>query len=78
MRADTPYDAQMVLEHIAHYARGQRCLRITLRDHQWTVTQSGGETAPCDDCARERHRVLYQIDDHRLCRVCASRWLTHA
>lgn len=69
---DTPYDRQMLLEHVDRYLRSQGMLRLELLDHEWTVTRRHDGNQSCRRCgATLSSGVQYQIDERRCCRRCA-------
>jgi hypothetical protein len=69
---ETPYDRQLLLEHVDRYLRSHGAIRLELPDREWKVTHrpEGGES--CSTCGQMRSACgQYQIDARRLCRRCA-------
>jgi len=72
--AKTPYDREVLFEHLDLYAKRHGTVRVELNRREWTVTKSSvGERSLCADCNRRLDALTYALGGRALCASCARR-----
>lgn len=70
--ARTPYDHQLLMEHLEVSTRRHGAIRLELRHRQWSITVNDGPAEPCTTCTLPADNVTYRFEALSLCRPCAS------
>ncbi len=70
----TPYDRELVFDHVAQCAKRYGDVRMELGSHHWTVSASGNVGVACGGCG-QTHPVWYANGPYVLCHPCARRQL---
>jgi hypothetical protein len=70
----TPYDRELVFDHVAQCAKRYGDVRMELGSHHWTVSASGNVGVACGGCG-QAHPVSYANGPYILCHPCARRQL---
>jgi hypothetical protein len=71
----TPYDRQLVLEHVAQYAKRHGLVRLSINRAEWTVAVADVHTDACAVCREQADNLVYTRGGRRLCHPCACREL---
>lgn len=73
--AKTPYDRELLFEHVSSLAKRYGQVHLTVRGGRWTVAAAaeGNSPATCDRCAYPVRRLVYSSGLHTLCPWCARR-----
>jgi hypothetical protein len=71
----TPYDREVLFEHLDLYAKRHGAVRVELNRREWTVKRSNGEeSVTCEVCDRRLDFLTYALLGGRtLCAFCAKR-----
>lgn len=69
--ASTPYDRQLLFEHVAQYAKQHGRIGLGLDRRQWIVAQVEDTPQACATCNQQIHNVAYTRSGHTLCHPCA-------
>jgi len=70
----TPYDREVLFEHVDLYAKRHGTVRVELNRREWRVSKSEGDTPPtCADCNRRLDSLTYALGGRNLCAFCAKR-----
>lgn len=70
----TPYDREVLFEHLDLYAKRHGAVRVELNRREWTVTRSNGEAIPqCSLCSRRLDALSFALGGRTLCALCAKR-----
>jgi hypothetical protein len=78
--AHTPYERELLFEHVEASAKQRGGVRLDWRHQQWTVRVSNGQREVCAACRRALNNLMtYRFDGRILCAWCArkggiSRW----
>jgi len=72
LAASTPYERELMLEHIAQYARRHRQARLELDRHHWLITTPTASPAVvCQRCNEPPRWLAYTEGRRTLCQACA-------
>lgn len=72
LAASTPYERELVLEHIACYARRCRRAHLLLDRRDWLVTAPARSlSVKCQRCHEEARWLAYTVGTRTLCQSCA-------
>ena len=72
--ARTPYDRELLFEHLDLYAKRHGSIRVELDRREWTVKRSDVAKPPvCATCARRLDNLTYALGGRNLCGFCAKR-----
>jgi hypothetical protein len=71
----TPYDREVLFEHLDLYAKRHGTVRVELNRREWLVSsRSDAENAPsCTECDRRLEALTYALGGRTLCGFCAKR-----
>lgn len=70
----TPYDREVLFEHLDLYAKRHGSVRVELNRREWMVTRSnGGEPPACSLCSRRLDVLAFALGGRTLCGFCAKR-----
>ena len=70
----TPYDRQLLFEHVEASAKRHGDVRLDWRHQHWTVSLGNGQRKVCAACRRSLHKLLtYRCDGRILCAWCARK-----
>lgn len=75
MPAHTPYERQMLIEHLEVSAKRHGRIRLDMNRRRWTISMNNGAGEVCTSCTRSRNDLTYRFDGQSLCRHCARRAL---
>ena len=70
----TPYDRELVFDHVAQCAKRYGDVQMEIGSHHWTVSASGNLGVACGGCG-QTHPVSYVSGPYVLCHPCARRQL---
>jgi hypothetical protein len=70
----TPYDRELVFDHVAQCAKRYGDVQMELGSHHWTVSANGNVGVACSGCG-QTHAVSYANGPYVLCHPCARRQL---
>ncbi len=73
--AETPYDRQLLFEHVAQCARVHGQIRLSLDGGEWTVARADSQSRVCSVCDQQPDRLAYAKGQQTLCHPCACRTL---
>lgn len=72
--AKTPYDRELLFEHLDLYARRHGTIRVELNRREWTVRKAErAQQSKCDECEREIDALSYALAGRALCSFCARK-----
>jgi hypothetical protein len=72
--AKTPYDRELLFEHLDLYARRHGTVRVELNRRELTVRKADAERPPtCAVCSRRLDTLTYALGGRTLCGYCARR-----
>jgi hypothetical protein len=72
LAASTPYERELVLEHVASYARRCRRAHLLLDRRDWLVTAPAKSlSVKCQRCHEEPRWLAYTVGSRTLCQACA-------
>ena len=72
--AHTPYDRQLLFEHVEASAKRHGDVRLDWRHQHWTVSLSNGQREVCAACRRSLNNLMtYRFDGLILCAWCARK-----
>ena len=73
--AKTPYDRDLLFEHVSSLAKRYGQVHLTVTGGRWTVAAATETNPPgtCDRCTYPVRRVVYSRGRHTLCPWCARR-----
>ena len=75
--AKTPYEREVLFEHLDLYAKRHGIVRVELNRHEWTVCRrEGDKLLLCSDCSRRLDSLSYALGGRTLCAFCAKRDVT--
>jgi hypothetical protein len=72
VRVQTPYERELLVEHLEAYTGRHGSVRLELNRRQWTVTRDTGHREPCAACSRRLPKMTYRSDGRTLCGACAG------
>ena len=67
----TPYDRQLVFEHVADYTKRHGCVRLTFGRSEWTVALANERSGVCTRCRERPDKLAYMKGERTLCHPCA-------
>jgi len=67
----TPYDRQLLFEHLAQYAKRHGRIFVELNGERWTITVADAQTPLCARCNQQPDNLSYRSRDVSLCHPCA-------
>jgi hypothetical protein len=74
MPVKTPYDREILFEHLDLYARRHGTVRVELNRRELTVRMMDDEASPlCAACERRLDNLSYALGGRTLCGLCAKR-----
>ena len=62
--AHTPYDRELLFEHVEACAKQHGCVRLDWRHEHWTVSVSNGQREVCAACRRSLNNLTYRFHGH--------------
>lgn len=71
----TPYERQLLFEHVAQYAKRHGRVRVELDRQRWTVTAVDDRSQVCEICNQRPDNLSYVSQARSLCHPCARRAL---
>jgi hypothetical protein len=71
----TPYQRELLIEHVELSAKGRGSVHLRLDDRQWTVTSKNGRSEACASCNQRPDKLTFRFEGHTLCGRCARRVL---
>ena len=71
----TPYDRQVLFEHVAHYAKRHGRVRLEFDRKQWSVSHATEHSPLCVGCNERPDKLAYSYGDRVFCHPCARRGL---
>ena len=69
--AQTPYERQLLFEHVEASAKQHGGVRLDCKHQHWTVSLSNGHGEVCAACRRSLNNLTYRFDGQTLCAWCA-------
>jgi hypothetical protein len=72
LTAKTPYDRELLFEHIKQYVNRYGLVRLQLNRREWTVSPDDGQHLRCATC-QQPDRLMYERDGRSICSQCARR-----
>lgn len=70
----TPYDREVLFEHVDLYARRHGSVRVEFGRRELTVQNGGPADEPeCASCGRHLDALTYILGGRSLCALCARR-----
>ena len=70
----TPYDRELLFEHLDLYARRHGTIRVDLNRRELTVRKTDDQTKPvCSICQRRLDTLTYALAGRTLCGACARK-----
>ncbi|GIW41697.1 MAG: hypothetical protein KatS3mg076_2274 [Candidatus Binatia bacterium] len=69
----TPYERELLFEHLDLYARRHGRVRLELNRKEWEVTLANGHAEQCTSCKRRLDTLTYALGNRRICAQCAKR-----
>jgi hypothetical protein len=73
--AQTPYERELLIEHVEVSARGRGSVGLDLNGRRWTVSSKNGHGEACASCDRWPEKLTFRFDGQTLCGQCARRVL---
>ena len=73
--AHTPYERQLVFEHIEASAKQHQHVALSAAGRHWTINLDAARDEPCAQCFRSMHRLAYRTDGRNVCGRCVRRAL---
>ena len=72
--AHTPYERELLFEHVEASAKQHGGVRLDWRHQHWTVSLSNGQREVCAACRRAvDNQMTYRFDGRILCAYCARK-----
>ena len=75
MPAQTPYERQLLVEHLEVSTKQHGSVRLELNRRHWTISRNTRPDTVCGSCSRSRDDLTYRFDGQTLCGQCARRIL---
>ena len=72
LTAKTPYERELLFDHVKQYANRYGRVRLVLNRREWTILRNDGDGAACAAC-QQPDRLTYERDGRILCAQCARR-----
>jgi hypothetical protein len=69
----TPYERELLFEHLALYAKLHGQVRLELNRREWTVRRTDVHSGQCGSCGRGLESLAYALGSRSLCSNCARR-----
>jgi hypothetical protein len=69
----TPYDREVLFEHLDLYAKRHGTVRVELNSRNWTVKAAGDSARVCEVCEKRLDVLTYLLGGRVLCGFCAKR-----
>jgi hypothetical protein len=73
--AQTPYERELLFEHLEISAKRHGCVRLDVNRAHWTISLRDGDQEACALCRRGLGSLIYRFEDQTLCGQCARRAL---
>lgn len=73
--AHTPYERQLLFEHIELVTKRRGAARLSLNGRLWTICLNAGAQEVCAACPRLLDNLTYQFDGLTCCVRCARQAL---
>jgi hypothetical protein len=73
--AQTPYERELLMDHIEFAAKGKASIELDLDGRQWTVSSNSRRQEVCTSCDRQPGQLSFQRGIQILCGQCARRVL---
>jgi hypothetical protein len=70
---ETPYERELLFEHVEVYTKRHRSVRLEVDRRQWTISRPNGRRELCASCRRWLDSSTYRLDGQPLCGQCARR-----
>src|SRR5713101_3583615 len=70
---ETPYERELLFEHVEVYTKRHGSVRLELDRRQWTISQPSGRREVCASCSRWLDNLTYRFDGQTLCGQCVRR-----
>jgi hypothetical protein len=71
--AKTPYEREVLFEHLDLYAKRHGTIRVELDRREWTVRQTEKEQVVCAACGHRVDALAWALGGRSLCGVCGKR-----
>jgi hypothetical protein len=73
--AHTPYDRQLLFEHVEASARQHHHVELSAKGRHWGLSRHSAYGEPCVGCNRAPHGLIYRCDGLGFCGHCVRRAL---
>jgi hypothetical protein len=73
--AQTPYERELLIEHIEASAKARGSIGLDLDGRQWTVSSKDGRHEGCASCDRWPGDLTFRFEGRTFCARCAGRIL---
>jgi hypothetical protein len=74
--AHTPYERQLVFEHVEASARHYGQIGLSANGRHWRISRASAHRNLCARCFRSLHDLTYRGNGQNLCGQCVRRSLT--
>ncbi len=71
----TPYERELLFEHVAQYAKRHGSVHLQFNAQHWTVTRAEERSEVCAICNQQPDNLSYVSKGFSLCHPCARRSL---
>lgn len=71
----TPYERELLFEHVEVSAKRHGCVRLDVNRRHWTINMPNGLREACAGCREWLDTLTYRFDAQTLCSECARRAL---
>jgi len=71
--ARTPYEREMLFQHVKQCANRYGRIRLTFNRLEWTVEFLSGGAITCTACNKSIEALVYESSGRKLCAHCAGR-----
>ena len=73
--AHTPYECQLLFEHVEASAKQHQHVELTAKGRQWKIGLPSARRERCAGCLGSLHRRAFRTNGRSLCVHCARRAL---
>ena len=73
--AQTPYERQLLFEHVEASAKQHEHVAFSARGRHWTIHLKAARLEICARCFRSTHTVAYRGNGQNFCGQCVRRAL---
>jgi len=74
--AHTPYDRQIIFEHVEAAAKHHELLGLRANGHYWSISHNTARLELCAPCSRGVHALAYRSNGQNFCGRCVRRTVT--